>query len=256
MRNVSALFVLVLSVTTWPALACTKWGGGPASEKGHVTGTGDVVKRTITVADFHGIELEGAMDLELTPSEERSIVVEAQANIADLVSTEVKNGVWHLTTTQGYTTNKTFIVRVSLPAIDMLAIEGSGDVKSTGTFHVNEFALSIGGSGDVTMDLEGQGVTVSSAGSGDVKLGGSCKKLQVTVAGSGDVNAKTLQSAEAAVSVAGSGDVAVNTSEELDASIAGSGSISYVGSPAHVRKDISGSGEVRSIGGTSRKGPL
>jgi hypothetical protein len=224
-----------------------------------VVGQGEVVQKTLTVSDFHGIEVEGAMDVELTQSAERSVVVEAQANIADLVTTEVKNGVWHLGTKEGYTTSKNFVVRVSVPSIDMIAMEGSGDLKGHGTFKMSELALSTAGSGNISIDVEAGNVNTAVSGSGDVKLGGSCTKLKVSVAGSGDVNAKGLRSATASVSVAGSGDVAVNTSEELNASIAGSGDVTYEGSPSRVRKDVSGSGEVRAVGGGGsgpRKGPL
>lgn len=56
-----------------------------------VQGSDDEVRRTITLWAFHGIVLHGSMDVVITTAAERSVVVEAQANIAELVIISVKS---------------------------------------------------------------------------------------------------------------------------------------------------------------------
>lgn len=242
----TALLSIVLLSAHAPTHGCVTWSG-PLG--GHVKGQGEVVKRTLTVADFHGLVLEGAMDIELTPSDTRSVTVEAQANIAELVTTEVRDGIWHVNTSGDCSTDKAFVVHISLPTFDRIVIRGSGDVKGTGTFRMEDLDVRIDGSGDMTLAVDAKRVAVSVGGSGDVLLSGEGGQVKVAVGGSGDVNAKALRADRASVSVAGSGDVTVNTSRELDASVSGSGNVLYRGGPTQVRKNVSGSGVVRDISG-------
>ena len=219
----------------------------PAAECDPVKGTGEVVKRTITVDAIHGIKVMGSMDVILTQAATRSIEIEAQANIAELVSTTVRNGIWYLDTDKSYNTNKDFIVRISVPNIDLVHIDGSGDVKAMSRFTGNEVDLCIAGSGDMTMDYAAKHIEASISGSGSIRLSGTCEELKASIAGSGDVIATKLNAARADVAIAGSGDISLTAQETLHASIAGSGNVTYKGSPRAIHKNIAGSGEVRAL---------
>ncbi len=219
----------------------------PAARADCVKGVGEVVKKSLTVDALHGIELEGSMDVVLTQGAVQSVEVEAQANLIELLETNVKNGIWTIETKDGYTTNKAFIIRITAPVIDEVSLDGSGDITCNGTFKSEAMQLAIAGSGNITMNFESKEANAAIAGSGDMVLTGTCTKLSVAVAGSGDVNAKALKASDASVDIAGSGDVTLDASQSLEASIAGSGDVSYKGSPAQVKRNVMGSGEVRAL---------
>lgn len=211
-----------------------------------VKGTGDVVHKPVSVDAFHGIILQGSMDVMITPGTEQSVEIVAQQNIADLITTEVRDGSWIIATREGFSTNKEFTVRIQVPAMDKVKIQGSGDVKGTGSFKADNVDLKIEGSGDIEMNYHATSVKVKVEGSGDVALRGTCTDLNIAIEGSGDVDTRGLQCTNARTSIEGSGDVIVNATAELDARIAGSGSVSYVGSP-NVKKSVAGSGEVKKL---------
>lgn len=215
----------------------------------HVKGEGEVVKRTVTVAAFHGIEVEGAIDVVLTPAPTQAVEIEAQPNLIDLVTFDVKNGTWTITTSKDYSTSKPFIVHISAPRIDRVGIDGSGNVRSNGSFSVDDMVLAIGGSGDIDMACEAKRVKAAIAGSGNIKVSGTCTSLVVAISGSGDVLAADLRSSDVEASIAGSGDASVNASASLDASIAGSGDVIFGGRPPKVNERVAGSGDVRAAGG-------
>lgn len=240
------------TVFTIPALAaCLLTAPAPCD---HVKGEGAVVKKQLTVDAFHGIQVEGSMNVVLTQSATRSVEVEAQANLVDLVTTVVQNGVWIIETSKGYSTNKAFTVHISAPLIDIVHVNGSGDVSSEGTFTAGNVALTIQGSGDIGFNCEAKNVRVDIGGSGDVKLSGSSTTLRATIEGSGDVMANDLKTGDAVVEVQGSGDVKVAASQSLIAEVQGSGDVVYSGQPAHVSRNVQGSGEVRPASGGH--GPL
>lgn len=212
---------------------------------GQVKGTGEVIRKGLTVAPFHGIEVEGSIDVVLKQAGAQSVEVEAQANIVELITTEVKNGVWIIGTREGYSTDKPFVVHVSVPNIDVVHISGSGDVKSESMFTVDNVDLQVQGSGDITVSFTAKTIKALIQGSGDVEIKGTCTTLQAEVEGSGDVDADDLKAQTADVEVAGSGDISVNVSESLEAAVAGSGNVTYVGKPAKLDKSVAGSGTVK-----------
>ncbi len=216
-----------------------------------VKGVGEVVKKSLSVDALHGISVEGSMDVVLTQGAVQRVDVEAQANLIELLETKVVNGIWEITTKDGYSTDKTFTVHITVPVIHRVSVDGSGDVTSKGAFTSDAMELAVAGSGNITIAFDSKKADVMIAGSGDMVLSGTCERLKIGVAGSGDVDARKLKAADAIVEIAGSGDVTLDASQSLEASIAGSGDVSYKGSPAHVKRNVMGSGEVRSL----EKGP-
>lgn len=212
---------------------------------GHVKGVGEVVKKKLEVAPFHGIDVYGSVDVEVVRAAVQTVELEAQANIAALVTTEVKNGVWSVRTSEGYSTDKPFIVRIGLPLLDRVRITGSGDIKSSDSFDVADVDLAISGSGDIQFKAKATDVRITIEGSGDVKVGGTCNTLKAEVAGSGDVKAQDLMATDADVAVEGSGNIHVHAKGSLRARIMGSGDVIMHTNPLSVHETIDGSGAVR-----------
>jgi hypothetical protein len=212
-----------------------------------VDGKGEVVRKALTVPAFHGIEVEGSMDVVITPASVQSVEVEGQENLVALVTTEVRNGVWVIGTSSGYGTNKPFVVHLRVPVIDVVEVNGSGDVKADGAFTAGAVQLAVNGSGDLDLAFTASNVDVRVQGSGDVKVSGSCTELRAAVVGSGDINARDLKAESVQASVSGSGDIVVHATKRLNAAISGSGDVVYAGDPMTVDKRIDGSGEVRAL---------
>lgn len=212
-----------------------------------VTGKGAVVRRSLTVQAFHGFAVEGAMDVIITPASVQSVEIEAQENLIGLVTTEVRNGVWRIATREGYSTSEPFVVHIRVPVIDVVELDGSGNVKADGSFTAGAVKLAVNGSGDIDMAFAARSVDVQVQGSGDVTVAGSCTELRAAVVGSGDINARDLQAESVQASVSGSGDIVVHATKRLNAAISGSGDVVYAGDPMTVDQRIDGSGEVRAL---------
>ena len=64
------------------------------------------------------------------------------------------------------------------------------------------------------------------------------------IEGAGSLHAEALRSRRCRIRISGSGDAEVFVSEMLDASIDGAGDIVYFGSPAGIKKRITGAGDI------------
>ena len=233
-HSLSGLLLLTTTLHACGLLNCEK-------------GKGAVVQLQLPIAAFHGIVVEGSLEVHLTHADAQRIEAEGQGNLIGLINTEVKNGVWHIGTKKCYSTDKPLIVHIATPTLDRISVHGSGDVKGTDTFTMDELKVDVQGSGELHMVVVAGDIHATVAGSGDIELNGTSGNLNASVAGSGNINAGGLSASRANAEVAGSGDITVHAVESLDANIAGSGDINYRGNPGKVDKNIAGSGDIKHV---------
>jgi hypothetical protein len=226
-----------------------------------VAGSGKRAADTRAPGAFTRIQNTGSVDLEVEVGPAPAVVIEGDDNLLPLVRTEVRDGVLVLSTEQSYNTRLGLRARITVPRLESLRIDGSGDARLSGVAG-EAFALTIHGSGDVTatgsaarMDVEVNGsgdvqftglearqVGVAIRGSGDVVLRGAADTLEATVHGSGDLDAGDLKARTATAELHGSGDARVAAAESVSGRLYGSGDLLYSGSP-RVQVERHGSGD-------------
>ncbi len=218
-------------------LESQNWGTG-------VKGQGPKVTKNLELSDFDGLALTINGDVYLRQGNQQSVKVEAQQNILDLMSTEVKDGVWKIKFDKNVGNHEGVKIWVTIPSLTQATVSGSGSIKGENTFTgVGDLQLAISGSGNIKLDANSNALDVAISGSGGMNLGGSTGKCEIGISGSGDVSAFDLQTSSCSVRISGSGDASVNVNENLDVAIAGSGDVYYKGN-ARVKSKISGSGDV------------
>lgn len=215
--------------------------------------TGDVVQpsgqgatRSFQVADFTGVSLRGADNVEVRTG---AFSVTAEGDTALLDRLEIrkdgntlrigrKDGEWN------WGGDKGAKIVVTLPALASADIAGSGDMSIDAA--KGDFSGSVAGSGNMTLaNLAGGKADLSIAGSGDINVGGgTATALDVSIAGSGNVGAAGLKAGSADISIAGSGNVRAQVSGDADISLVGSGDVELTGG-AKCSVSKMGSGDAR-----------
>lgn len=238
-RRLTIFLGLVFSAFIFFNFATTAWGWD--CEKGK----GEIIERTIDLDKFHSFSISSSADVELSRGKQEVVVV-GQSNIIDLLSTVVKNGKWDIDFEKNVCLSKGFTVRISIPELEKVSIDGSGNVVSKSSFSGDEMEVSINGSGDVELELDVKNLDTSINGSGDVEIAGTCSVHEVTIAGSGDVDCQDMMSNSTRVKIMGSGDCKVHASDELNVKVMGSGDVYYRGNP-DIETSIMGSGDVKKM---------
>lgn len=209
-----------------------------------VNGSGEPVRKTIAVPAFHGIELEGSMDVVIRKGAVQQVELEGQKEVVDLITAKVDDGVWHIEASKCFATDRPFTVFITIPEVDHLAIAGSGDVQADSVFGAGETLLRVAGSGGMRASgLNEKRLIVHIQGSGDVELGGTTTNFDAQVQGSGNIMAGSLSVAQAEVVIQGSGNAELTAITSLNATVQGSGNVRYHGKPNLVSR-IEGSGAV------------
>jgi hypothetical protein len=210
--------------------------------------TGSDVRRVPTDNGdpFTRINLEGSVDVVLTEGP-YSIVVEGDDNLLRLVTTTISGGTLVVDNTECFASEKSLVVRVSLPKLEGVSVEGSSDLGATSGFSSDLLSISSSGSGDIDLQVESKELHTTSTGSGDITLGGHAASHTVVMSGSGDLDAYDLQTERPDYRSSGSGDGTISVSQSLTVTLSGSGDLGYHGNPGEYLASVTGSGEVSRI---------
>ena len=188
-------------------------------------GSGVPATQVRDVAAFQSVDLAGSNNVVIRVGEKQSVVVRADDNLLDRVTTEVRSGQLVIANTPGgLTTKSPMSVEVSVPTLNVLMLTGSGNIVVDG--------------------IEADSLKVTLPGSGTLTGSGSATRLDVTVSGSGTVQFTQLVANDVRAVVGGSGSIFITATNSLDASVSGSGAILYTGNPQDVTKSITGTGAI------------
>ncbi len=212
-----------------------------------VKGQGGIVTETIKMDPINSIGLGIAANIYIRQGNTQKIEIKGQQNIIDLIKKNARGDSWNIEFKRGHRVRdyKPLDIYVTLKELEKLSIGGSGSIIGENKFtNVDDLRISIGGSGDVKVDVSAKDIKCSIGGSGEVDLQGNANELSVDIGGSGDVKAIGLNVKECKVSSAGSGNVDISVSEQLVVSLVGSGDVRYKGSPK-IKSNIIGSGKVK-----------
>jgi hypothetical protein len=209
-----------------------------------VTGTGPATRVPLDVPAFTGIEAEGSLEVRVSPGPAQAVEVEGPADLVGLVTTEVRKGIWHIATSDCYSTDQPIVVHIRIPRLDHITVSGSGNVTADSVFGAGRTLLAVHGSGDlIAHEVHEERLIASVQGSGSITITGTADHFDAEVQGSGDLLGLALSASHAEVAVQGSGDVELTAVEQLNASVQGSGDVRYRGQPK-VASRIQGSGTV------------
>jgi hypothetical protein len=209
-----------------------------------VTGSGTITSETRPLAGWTAVALGCPGTLDLKIGENRGITIEAEDNILPLIETNIEQGRLMIRIKPGLRTIRPtlpILFKAATPAIDALAVSGSGSIRAPRIEGAN-LDVDVSGSGDI--DVASVHLTTLEtriSGSGGVTIRGDADEHEARVSGSGELNAHDLTSQRAHVTISGSGSAMLRVEREIDGRISGSGSIVYSGNPSTTIR-TSGSG--------------
>ena len=211
-------------------------------------GSGNVITETRDVSGFDRVVLSGIGDVQVEQGESESLEIEAEDNLMEYITTEVRDGVLYI----GFERKAilpTENIRFNLTMIDVRGLETEG-VSNIQADKINTDSLdvSIGGTGNINIDdLSTERLNVTISGAGNFNVEGKAGRQSVKLSGAGNYDGERLESQEADVEINGLGKITVWVTEELDATISGAGNVDYYGNP-EVRQQISGLGRLKHEG--------
>jgi hypothetical protein len=188
-------------------------------------GSGHVVSEQRSVGQFQSIVLESVGNVQVTQDTTQQVVVRADDNIINRVTTRVENGVLIVGLLPGSYGNITVDFSITVTALEMLRINGAGNVSCTGPVQTDSLAGVVTGSGSMT-------------------LWGRARTQALLITGAGSVHSHEMVASYCSVMITGTGNADVYVTQQLDALITGVGNITYAGNPPVVHQQVTGIGSI------------
>lgn len=192
-----------------------------------VRGSGNVATEARTVPEFASLDVSGGWHVEITVGTPQSVEISGDDNLLPLVRTEMKDGALVVDSKENLAPKDELTLRIRVANIHRIESSGSSKITVHG--------------------VKNERLFVDLSGSAKFEADGTTKRLDVVVSGSADVDTQALEAEKAFVKISGSGAAKVNATKAIDASISGSGAVRYLGSPAEVKRNVSGSGSIEPL---------
>ena len=212
-----------------------------------VEGTGNVVTKNIQLDKIKSLELSSSIPVTIAQGQEQMVQIKGYENIVELLNKKVKRGAWEIKFDKCLASSDNVEIHITLPALEKIALNGSGSISTEGVFKSEILELALDGSGKMKLELQVKELETNLSGSGDINLEGSTKIHDISLNGSGDINAENLKSDNVSIDLSGSGDVRVFSSYKLNITVDGSGDVYYKGNVKSISSDINGSGNLHQI---------
>ena len=219
---------------------------------GCTLGSRRVVTETRDVADFDEVVLEGIGELTIIQGEQESITIEAESNVIDRITTEVRGGTLFIgmrSSGFGLGVIPTRGVHYELTVSDLHGLEltGVGSIQVP-ALRTETLDVNIHGAGAVRIrSLIADRLVVEHTSVGACEIEGQVDRQIVDLTGAGNYDAADLETERTDVTVSGVGKATVWANDTLDVKITGAGSVAYYGDP-ELTERVTGVGSVKGLG--------
>lgn len=211
-------------------------------------GNGNVVTQERNVSeDFKEVRGSAGLDVYLTQGNENKIVVEADENLLQYISTDITNGKLHVKTSTNIGRSKAKKVYVTF--VELKSIEASSGADVIGNSVIKSKNLSLRGSSgaDLTVEIFSQELTVKSSSGSEIEISGKSSSLKADASSGSEINAKDLLVVNCNAEASSGAEVTVNVNKILETHVSSGGNVNYYGNPTSVNSNSSHSGNVRKM---------
>lgn len=219
-RALRLLAVLALICLTAASAGAWPW------DRDKIKGSGDLETRSFDVDDVDAIELNGALDINVSFGDRQSVEVTLDDNLFDNLELDVRGSTLTVDWEEDCKSHRKSRIDVVLKRLEEIELSGAGDVRID--------------------DFRGERFEFTLNGAGDLDMNGRVDELDISISGAGDVDTRDLEARDVSVRISGAGDADVRATESIRAAISGVGDIKYHGDPQDVSKSVSGIGRIRS----------
>lgn len=211
-----------------------------------IRGSGNVTTENRTIdADFNSIEVSNAIDLIIEQGNDKKVVVEADDNLQNSITTKVENGVLIVGCDYNSFTNiesKKVIVRI--PLIEELQASSASTIRSANTLKGEKISLRSSSAASINVKIEADNITSKSSSGSTISMNGLALHLDATASSGSTINSFDLLSNEVNAKSSSGSSIYVHPIVSLTAKASSGSSITYNTIPKTIEKNSSSGGSI------------
>lgn len=210
-----------------------------------VTGSGNVVSKERTVANFTKIEVANGLDCEVTQSDKISVIVEADDNLQEGITTKVENGVLKIESIyNNYNNVKSKKIKVQLPTIASLETTSGSSLTTRNVLKGTDISLKSSSGSDLEATVESDKVTLESTSGSTMTVGGKALEVATASSSGSTIDAKNLLANNITSQSSSGSSSTINPIVSLKAHASSGSSIDYVKAPKTLSVEENSGGDV------------
>ncbi len=235
------------------------------------TNTENDVREVKDFTNFDQLEIGSAFEVEITRSDNYTIVIIADENLIDLIeviqdgdTVKIFLNPRHIFTdfTLG---EKTLRAEITLPTLQGLVLSGATTGTVSGFNSVSDFDLVVSGAssldkldmvvGDAEFEISGASrvsgnltagdLEILVSGASSVELTGQADNIDLRISGASRVDLADVPVRDADVTLSGASEATINVSGELDIELSGASRLFFYGNPVMGDTDVSGASTIK-----------
>lgn len=213
-----------------------------------INGSGEIItQERIQTKEFTKVEVNQGIHLVVEQSDEKSVVVEADDNIVEHITTRVENGTLIIEANEGFNTETTPEVIVKMPIIAALTSNSGANITSNNDLITDHIEVSSTSGSEINITVEADFIHVESTSGSSITVSGKALKLETTSTSGSEINADRLISNEVYAETESGSSTSVDPILKLEAHASSGSSIQYKTTPKALSKEESSGGSVSSL---------
>ena len=218
-----ALIIFVTALSIGLAFS-TNCSFSKIKDLGGVQGSGTSKTETRKQSDFTKIDVNGAVNVEVSVGSPFRVEVQADDNLLANIKTETKGDTLKIYSEDRISSKTPILVKVSMPEIENFEVSGasSGNLSS----------------------VKADELELKASGASKIKIEGTANQLNVEASGASTIDAENLKAENAEVNASGASKADVSAEKDLDAEASGASKITYTGEPKNIKQNSSGASSI------------
>lgn len=211
-----------------------------------IKGSGKIITENRKIEKpFTGIDVSDAIQVTLKQADEVSVVVEADDNLVASISTEVKNGVLHISNIEQLSIhNGTRKVIVSMPTIESIETTSASNLESQNTIKGSTINIISSSASSIHLNLEMDEVNCDSSSGSRIKIKGLALKLKAESSSGSQINNFDLLANEVTADASSGSTIEIHPIVSLKADASSGASVLYNSVPKTISKNSSSGGNI------------
>jgi hypothetical protein len=233
-----AAVIAVLAIATSSCKHSISFGSG---EKGN--GNITTVSRDIA-ENFTAIDANTGIEVIVIQADEKSVTVEADSNLQDLISVEVHNGVLEIESTDSYHASQTPKVTVKMRVVTGLAASSGSSIKNEAVLIAKTLDVSSSSGSSVSLNVEAEELSLESSSGSTLRASGKALKLKTRSSSGSEIDAEHLLANDVTADASSGSSIDVRPVLNLVAHANSGGDIDYHQIPKNISKSENSGGSV------------
>lgn len=211
-----------------------------------IKGNGNVIVKKRNISDdFIRIQASENIDVFITEMGETSLVVEADANLHDIIETKVENGTLYIGVKKSIWSAKAKMVYLSFEKLNEIVVTSGAELTSENTVGADNLKITATSGAEINLHLNVNNLDCEGTSGADINLDGKAKFLKINSSSGSDIDAFGLTVQNCIVSATSGSDIKVNVEKLFEGTATSGADIRYKGDPEIVKSNNNSAGKIK-----------